>query len=129
MKCSNCGAEMQGQANCPSCGAPANTAPVNTGDSPAKILVFGIVGLALSSGIIGLIFSILGLVKANRYIAQNGRISKQVNIGRGLSVAGIIIAIVCDVLCIFAGIIIAANWDAIMEYVRTHPNINIRVTM
>ena len=42
--------------------------------SPTKVLVFGIIGLALcESGILGLIFSIIGLVQAKKYVAQYDR--------------------------------------------------------
>ena len=64
--------------------------------------VFGILGLALgcATGIIGLIFSIIGLSKANNYIATYGDIANQVRIGKRLSIAGIIVSIVMTILII-----------------------------
>ena len=74
MICRNCGAEIGENKFCPKCGAPASQdRPVNaltpTGDSPTKILVFGIIGLALCSAVVGLIFSIMAMVKGNRFIS------------------------------------------------------------
>ncbi|MBQ2357350.1 MAG: zinc ribbon domain-containing protein, partial [Ruminococcus sp.] len=89
MNCQNCGANVDGKAFCPQCGAQVQ-APAqpsynyNTGynqpaapqGNPTNVLVFGILGLALSElGIVGLIFSIIALKKANNYIATYGDIS------------------------------------------------------
>ena len=106
MNCQNCGANVDGKAFCPQCGAPVNQqapvqAPYNAVQpqqplgNPTKVLVFGIIGLALCElGIVGLIFSIIGLVQANKYIAQYGNVSNQVRIGRRLAIAGLILSIV-----------------------------------
>ncbi len=82
--------------------------------NPSKVLVFGILGLAfgLSTGILGLIFSIIGLNMANSYIATYGDISNQVRIGKRLSIAGLIISIcilIVWVVCIIVFVIAAAN--------------------
>lgn len=111
MNCQNCGANVDGKAFCPQCGAPVNqqpyyaapaqnAAPVMQGN-PVQVLVFGILGLALSElGIVGLIFSIIALKKANTYIATYGNISNQVRIARRLAIAGLIVSIVMIVFWI-----------------------------
>lgn len=123
MICRNCGAEIGENKFCPKCGAPASQdRPVNaltpTGDSPAKILVFGIIGLALCSAVVGMIFSIIGMVKSSRYIAANGNISKQVSIGRKLAIAGLVLSIICLVCYIIGAVVIAANWDQIVDKIK-----------
>ena len=63
--------------------------------------------MALSGlGIVGLIFSIIGLKKANNYIATYGNISNQVRIARRLAIAGLVVSIIFTVFYTF--IIIAA---------------------
>lgn len=123
MICRNCGAEIGENKFCPKCGAPASQdRPVNaltpTGDSPTKILVFGIIGLALCSAVVGLIFSIMAMVKGNRFISANGNISKQVSIGRKLAIAGLILSIICLVCYIIGAVVIAANWDQFVDWLR-----------
>lgn len=70
--------------------------------NPSNVLVFGILGLALgcATGIVGLIFSIIGLSKANNYIETYGDISNQVRIGKRLSIAGVIVSIIMTILII-----------------------------
>ena len=96
MKCQYCGANVDGKAFCPQCGARVQTPaqpsynynggynqPAAPQGNPTNVLVFGILGLALSGlGIVGLIFSIIGLKKANNYIATYGNIANQVRIAR-----------------------------------------------
>ena len=114
MKCQYCGANVDGKAFCPQCGArvltPAQPScnynggynqPASPQGNPTIVLVFGILGLALSGlGIVGLIFSIIGLKKANNYIATYGNIANQVRIARILAIAGMIVSIVMIVFCI-----------------------------
>lgn len=101
MICKNCGTDAKDNKYCPRCGAPV-TADIQqpAGDgSHTKVLVFGILGLAFcETGILGLIFSIIGLSKANNYIRKFGNVSNQVRIGKRLSIAGIIVSIVMIVL-------------------------------
>ena len=120
MNCQNCGANVDGKAFCPQCGAqvqaPAQPSynynggynqPAAPQGNPTNVLVFGILGLALSGlGIVGLIFSIIGLKKANNYIATYGNISNQVRIARRLAIAGLVVSIIFTVFYTF--IIIAA---------------------
>lgn len=121
MNCQNCGANVDGKAFCAQCGAPVTQqAPVqapynaipnqqNLGN-PTKVLVFGIIGLALCElGVIGLIFSIIALVQANKYIAQYGDVANQVRIGKRLAIAGLIVSIIFTVIwTIYFIVIIAA---------------------
>ena len=125
MNCQNCGANVDGKAFCPQCGAqvqaPAqpsynyNTGynqPVAPQGNPTNVLVFGIIGLALSTmGIVGLIFSIIALKKANNYIATYGDISNQVRIGRRLAIAGLIVSIIFTIIyvLIFVAAIVAGT--------------------
>ena len=74
--------------------------PVQQG-SPTSVLVWCIVGGALAwSGIVGLIFSIIGLRKANAYIKQYGPISKQVTVGKIISIIGIVLSSIMTVFWI-----------------------------
>ena len=118
MICRNCGTDIGDKRFCPQCGTPANAVAQQPQGSPTKVLVFGIIGLACSFGILGLIFSIIGLVQGNRYRARYGAISKQANIGRNLSIAGLIISILCIVLVVVFIILISANWSTIEQAVR-----------
>lgn len=129
MNCPNCGSETNGSRFCPRCGtALSEAAPYNavsnqqnqTLGNPTQVLVFGIIGLALcETGILGLIFSIIGLVKAKNYLAAYGPVSIQVNTGKRLATAGLIVSIIMIVLwvvLIVAIIVAAANapksdWD------------------
>ena len=122
MNCQNCGANVDGKAFCPQCGAQvqASAQPnynYNTGynqpaapqGNPTNVLVFGILGLALSGlGIVGLIFSIIGLKKANNYIATYGNIANQVRIGRRLAIAGLIVSIIFTIFWLIYIIVIIA---------------------
>ena len=125
MNCQNCGANVDGKAFCPQCGAqvqaPAQPSynynggynqPAAPQGNPTNVLVFGILGLALSElGIVGLIFSIIGLKKANNYIATYGNISNQVRIGRRLAIAGLVVSIICTIIyvLIFVAAIVAGT--------------------
>ena len=125
MNCQNCGANVDGKAFCPQCGAqvqaPAQPSynynggynqPAAPQGNPTNVLVFGILGLALSGlGIVGLIFSIIGLKKANNYIATYGNISNQVRIGRRLAIAGLVVSIICTIIyvLIFVAAIVAGT--------------------
>lgn len=120
MNCQNCGANVDGKAFCPQCGAqvqaPAQPSynynggynqPAAPQGNPTKVLVFGILALALSElGIVGLIFAIIGLKSSGNYIATYGNISNQVRIGRRLAIAGLVVSIIFTVFYTF--IIIAA---------------------
>ena len=118
MNCQNCGANVDGRAFCPQCGAQVQASaqpnynynqPAAPQGNPTNVLVFGIIGLALSTmGIVGLIFSIIALKKANNYIATYGDISNQVRIGRRLAIAGLIVSIIFTIFWLIYIIVIIA---------------------
>ncbi|MBR3298135.1 MAG: hypothetical protein IKI64_02915 [Clostridia bacterium] len=122
MYCTNCGAKFEdGSSNCPYCGTVAmnennNVSQTSTYEGPmcdpTPVLVWGILGLAfaLSTGILGIIFSIIGLKKSNQYIAYtSGAYSRKAQIGRKLSIAGIITGAVMTVFfIIYIAVIIFA---------------------
>lgn len=122
MRCTNCGNEVSGGSFCPQCGAPlaqqpvqqypansyqAQQPPVNavqppvtqTLGNPTQVLVFGILSLALAlEGGVGLIFSIISLVKASKYRAAFDDVPEQVRIGRRLALIGMVVSILIIIL-------------------------------
>ena len=98
MNCQNCGANVDGKAFCPQCGAQVQ-APAqpsynyNTGYNQPVI------------------FSIIALKKANNYIATYGDIANQVRIGRRLAIAGLIVSIIFTIIyvLIFVAAIVAGT--------------------
>ena len=69
--------------------------------TPSSVLTFGIIGLATCElGIIGLIFSIIALSKAGKFRSGSTERSGQVNTGRGLAIAGLIISIIMIIVWI-----------------------------
>ncbi len=123
MYCERCGAVTDGHQYCPQCGTPvANVMPANNyyagtqqvQGNPVKILVFGILSLALA-GIIGLIFSIVTLNKSSNYIATYGNVSNQVRVGRKLAIAGLIVSIITIVFYVIL-FVIALNGNDFSLY-------------
>lgn len=118
MYCEKCGAVVDGYTNCPQCGAPVPVAqPYNAGNgqtlgSPVKVLVFGILSIALA-GIVGLIFSIVTLSKASQYIATYGDIANQVRIGKRLAIVGLILSIAVIALYILLFALAAGGNQAV----------------
>ena len=119
MNCLNCGANVDGKAFCPHCGtptgqqqpapyngydggyAPVQNAPV-PGSNHTQVLIFGIIALALStSGLVGLIFSIIAMKKAKTYFETFGDVSNQARIGKRLALAGLIVSIIFTVIWTF----------------------------
>ncbi len=112
MFCKKCGAYMNdNQRYCSQCGAviigeEGNVSSVSSYVGPmgstTPTLVFGILGLSFSCSfclsILGIIFSIIGLCKANRAVDIIGNTSRKVNIGRRLAIAGLIVGIITTVL-------------------------------
>ena len=85
MFCKNCGSQIDDNAVvCPHCGVPTGTRGIAP-ENERRSNNFAIAGFVLSFfiALLGLIFSILGLRKAGECGGS----------GRGLSIAGIIIAI------------------------------------
>ena len=105
MICTKCGATIpDGSTVCPTCGAAIEAAPVQAAPqpvaaagtvSPANVLTWGILGLAFAgSGLLGLIFSIIGLKKGKLFLAENGSLFGQAKVGRTLAKVGLILSIV-----------------------------------
>lgn len=89
--CKHCGKIIEDTATvCPYCTTKQDIAPVSE-KSPAN--GFAIAGFVLSflGGLLGLIFSILGIVKAPSY---GGR-------GKGLAIAGLVITFLWFVILLF----------------------------
>lgn len=115
MNCEKCGAPMNDNFRvCPQCGAPVRgqeekitTTSTYYGSlgNPTPVLVWGIVGLAFSLtfylSFLGVIFSIVGLRKANTYNEFTRYApSTKAKIGKRLSIAGIIVGIIMTILLI-----------------------------
>lgn len=79
-----------------------NTNPV----SPTQVLVFGIISIATSGAIIGLIFGILAASKAKAYYAAGGEACGKVKAGKILGIVGLVCAIVALVIYVIYGIAI-----------------------
>ena len=113
MICSNCGATIpDGSTFCTNCGtAVAQAAPAAApapqpvyAAQPAStiktvtattVMVWGILGLAFSeSGLLGLIFSIIGRKKAKTFLLENGQLFGQAKVGGILSKVGLIVSII-----------------------------------
>lgn len=78
--------------NSPRYNAPQPSRPTGGGDY-ARILVYGILGLALSTiFFIGPIFAIGALVNYSRYVEMYGNNSGQARIGRVLAIIGLVIS-------------------------------------
>ena len=72
-------------------------------DSDASgILKFSILGLAFACSfylsILGFIFSIIARVKVRNFISQYGETEGKATVGKHLSLAGLIVSIVCNIL-------------------------------
>lgn len=113
MLCEKCGAAINENIRiCPQCGTPIrgeeqNITSNSTYQGPlgntTPVLVWGIIGLAFALifyfNILGIIFSIVGLKKANAYNEFTGDAqSKKVKIGKKLSIAGVIVGSISFVL-------------------------------
>ncbi|MBR4761686.1 MAG: zinc ribbon domain-containing protein [Clostridia bacterium] len=129
MICNNCGANIpDGSTFCTNCGAsvaPAQTAqpvyaPASNGIktvSPGKVLTWGILGLAFAElGILGLIFSIIGLKNANTFLAENGMLYGQAKVGRILAKAGLIVSIIMMVFWLIYIIAIGSVIGSVATY-------------
>ena len=98
--CTSCGAGVGGTASAPVQPAqPAAPSYNPAGPSPTKVMVFGIIGLALSScGLPGLILSAIALRLAGDYMRLNGGLYGQAKVGRILGKVGYIVGIVMTVI-------------------------------
>lgn len=93
---------------------PQYQQPAVNAPSPTNILIFGIIGLALSCipflNIAGIIISAMGMKKSNAYVAAGGARSGQAIAGRILARIGLILSIISTVFYViyFIVIIVAA---------------------
>ena len=124
MFCKYCGAPLDNDAAfCTGCGAgvgessrpaaqPAPAAPSYNlaGPTPTKVMVFGIIGLALcGTGIPGIILSAIALRLANAFIRANGSVFGQAKVGRILGKVGLILGIVMTVFWAIYLIVVIAT--------------------
>ena len=123
MFCQRCGAFINdNQRVCPQCGMvisgqEANVSNVSSYEGPmgstTPALVCGILGLSFACtfylSILGVIFSIIGLCKANKARTIIGNTSKKVNTGRKLSIAGIITGAILTTLLFIVIIVVALS--------------------
>ena len=115
MKCEYCGAEIKDSEYCPECGEPVEENSFKGNET--KIMVFGILGLALS-GIIGLFFASSVLSMSKSYIAAYGDISTRVMTGRRLAIAGLIVSIVLIVAAVIFIVVLINNPDILEDRVN-----------
>ena len=132
--CKNCGTELKEGKVCQNCGTVNEGATVAAKETTAKTTTttntttqtgssttngFAIAGFVLSivgvvccsfvvCGILGLIFSIIGLNKAN---SSNGN-------GKGLAIAGIIISSIAIVLTLVVYILYFIGYASVYSYYR-----------
>lgn len=103
MFCRNCGSEISANASvCPYCGVPTDNSANNYAPAQKQgTNTLAIVGFVFSFliTIVGLICSIIGLVKAKEYGGN----------GKGLAIAGIIISVVTFVLTLVLEIVVLNN--------------------
>ena len=126
MLCEKCGSQLNDNSRfCPNCGAPIpgeeqNVTTTSTYEgpmgNPTPVLVWGILGLSFATipyiNFLGLIFSIVGLSKAKKYAEfTGGAYSKQASIGRGLSIAGIIVGAIFTLIftIVIIGLVAASS--------------------
>ena len=105
MICNKCNSNIpDGSTFCPVCGqqfgAPAQTTAYQQPAyqqpaAPVSVLPFGILSLVFAgTGIIGLIFAIIGLSKSKKFVAQNGSLFGSAKVGKILSIIGLVSSIV-----------------------------------
>lgn len=139
MICKNCGAEIADNTRfCQFCGsaieaeapaeepivpaAPEAAAPVQPmyAEEPVKGpgLVWGLLGVIFADtailSLLGLIFSIVGLSKANRYAANGYVLTGKDKAGKILSIIGLVLSIVVMVALVIA---VIAGVGVAMQYV------------
>jgi len=136
MYCKKCGAQVfENTRFCPNCNMVINGEQQNVTETstyegpmgtPAPALLWGILGIGFSLtfwfSILGLIFSAIGICKAKRFHEfTGGAENTRVNVGRRLSIAGIIVscvmialltaALICMGLEVFHGVEIFPEID------------------
>lgn len=136
MFCKHCGAPLDSDSTfCTRCGAgidvsaadsyaqPVQAVPVQpvnpAGPSATKVMVFGIIGLALCElGLPGVILSAIALRLANEFIQWNGGLFGQAKVGRILGKIGFIVGIVMTVfwLVYIVAIVGLVSWGIAHYY-------------
>ena len=81
-------------------------------------LIFGILGLVFcESGILGLIFSIIGLSKAKKLAAENGgQLEGKAKTGKILSTLGLVFSIIGLVCVIIIAAVASCAGNALQQY-------------
>ena len=86
----------------------------NNNPNASKALTFGILSLVFSwTGILGLIFAIVGMKKAKAYAAETGVLAGKAKVGKILSIIGLIgsifMVLYWIIIIAFGGAAIAQN--------------------
>ena len=134
MYCKKCGTQVfENTRFCPNCNMVINGEELNITEAstyegplgdPSPVLAWGILGLAFAItswlSLLGLIFSIVGLNKAKRFLDFTGGVpNARAAVGRKLSIAGIIVS--CIMLIILTVLLILAGLQIIRIDISYHP--------
>lgn len=80
-------------------------------------LTFGILGLIFcESGLLGIIFSAIGLSKAKKYAAEAGELTGKAKTGKILATLGLVFSIISLVCIIIIAIVSAVAGNALKQY-------------
>ena len=115
MYCQKCGAQLNESSRvCPQCNATVYSTYAGPLGNPVPVLVWGVVGLSTALtfyfSLLGVIFSIVGLVKSNRYNEfTNSADSNMARIGRRLSIAGIIVGGILTTVLLVLLVLLVVN--------------------